>query len=116
MLSAMNELGVILDVKEHAANEVKKIDNALSSFKFHKKRKPTVLCLIDNELYAYGKNTLMHEKISLAGGNPDLFEGDLSYPKLTQEFLLKLNPEYLLLDKVDTTKLFFVQSIKKCIA
>ena len=48
-------------------------------------------------IYAYGRNTLMSDKLRLAGGRNAVQEKfDQPYPALTREYVLKLNPDVIL--------------------
>lgn len=70
--------------------------------------RPKVLAITwQNPIYAYGKNTLMTDKIRLAGGvNAIDTVFTKIYPELTREYILKINPDVIFggtFGKMDST-------------
>ena len=59
---------------------------------------PSVLVITwTDPIYVYGRNTLMSDKLRLAGGRNAVREVfDQPYPALTREYVLKLNPDVIL--------------------
>jgi len=58
---------------------------------------PKVLCLISTKpIYVWGINTIITEKLKLAGGVNAMTESFTKpYPELTREYVLKLNPDVI---------------------
>jgi iron complex transport system substrate-binding protein len=59
--------------------------------------RPKVLCLISTKpIYVWGANTIMTEKLLLAGGTNAMVESfSKPYPELTRVFVLNLNPDVI---------------------
>ncbi len=110
LYSAILETGVLLNCEAKAKKLVAGIQQELAVIKDkvnRQKQHPAVIVMIDDELYAYGKGTVMEEKVNLAGGEMALDATiNQQYPKLTREYLLRANPDYLLFDRMDTARFF----------
>lgn len=74
--------------------------------------RPSILAITwTAPIYAYGFNTLMTDKIRIAGGKNALSaKMQKQYPELTREFILKLNPDIILGGSFDElNRTFFSQ-------
>lgn len=89
---------------EKRMNQIKKLTAEIP-------HKPGVFFQIGiNPIVAVGKDSFLHELILTAGGR-NLSEGDIPYPRFSQEQVLALSPEIIIITSMARGKIF--QQVKK---
>jgi iron complex transport system substrate-binding protein len=66
--------------------------------------RPQVLVLISSDLFAFGKGSYMEELVWHAGGKLATI-GDLQYPQLSREAILRMNPNIILMSENNSFEL-----------
>jgi iron complex transport system substrate-binding protein len=109
ILSAIRKVGTWCNnapFAHHYADSLQQIVDSLQQINYNKR--PRVVALIwQQPIYVYGKNSLMTEKIALAGGtNAIAIDTKNPAPEVSREYLLQLNPDIILggnFQHLDTT-------------
>jgi len=110
LLNKIDSIGAWLGRSEQAKYLTDSLKKEIQSIKGQQPTShlPKVLVITwQQPIFAYGKNTLMTDKIRLAGGKNAVDEVfDKNYPELTREYILKINPDILFggtFSKMDST-------------
>ncbi|WP_051359872.1 ABC transporter substrate-binding protein [Adhaeribacter aquaticus] len=114
IFKGLTNIGKILGREERAKQVVDSLKNELAQIQPVKtsNAKPQVLAITWNDpIYVYGQNTLFTDKLRFLGAENAVKEVFAqSYPALTREYILKLNPDIIIgaePEKMETT--FFKQ-------
>ncbi len=110
LLNKIDSVGHWLGQPEKAAILVDSLKNEVKNLESEPSRNDTAIVLVitwQQPIFAYGKNTLMNDKIRLAGGKNAIDQVfDKVYPELTREYILHINPDVLFggtFSKMDST-------------
>ena len=99
IFKGLNDIGKIMHretIARHLTDSLKAELNAIEKAGIGKPRPKVLAITWQDPIYVYGKNTLMTDKIRLAGGENAVQEVfDQPYPPLTREYILKLNPDVI---------------------
>lgn len=114
ILSAIESIGRLCDVQQRTNELLENIQSRMQSIsnKTRQLKKPSVLISIDrtigsgvlSDVYAAGQKTHYDELITLAGGTNVLGKSKITYPVLTAEGIIYLNPEIIFDVVVDFKK------------
>ncbi|SFC55221.1 iron complex transport system substrate-binding protein [Flexibacter flexilis DSM 6793] len=111
LLADLRMMGNLMQQPEKTTHVLDSLEAELRTFEAEAqmpKTRPKVLAITwQNPIYAYGKNTLMTDKIRLAGGENaiDTVFAKI-YPELMREYILKMNPDVIFggtFGKMDST-------------
>lgn len=106
LFQSLDKIAAIMEVGKSKVQKLKEEVSALEERTPQKQATALVLASI-SPMYVHGQNTLMTEKLEIAGYKNAVtkaFPGD--YPEISREYLLELNPEYILgfsFGKMDST-------------
>jgi iron complex transport system substrate-binding protein len=100
VLRGLKEIGQIMHRQEQAKSLTDSLQVEINRLAQEQAApdSPRVLVLTSQDpIYVYGRNTLVTDKLRLAGARnavPEVF--DQPYPALTREYVLKMNPDVIL--------------------
>jgi iron complex transport system substrate-binding protein len=99
VFKGLNDIGRIMHCEAAAKKLTDSLQTQLNAIEkaVKSKDRPTVLAITwQDPIYVFGRNTIMTDKIKLAGGENAVQEiFDQPYPPLTREYILKLNPDVI---------------------
>jgi iron complex transport system substrate-binding protein len=99
VFKGLNDIGQIMHFENRAQHLTDSLKAELNTIQNAPKGKTTLraLALISSDpIYVFGQNTLMTDKIKLAGGENALTEVfKQQSPPLTREYILQLNPDVI---------------------
>lgn len=114
------DIGKILGREERANLVADSLKQELTKLKADKVagKRPKVLAITwDDPIYVYGQNTLFTDKLRFIGAGNAVQEVFVqSYPALTREYILKLNPDIIIgggFEKMDQTFFKMYPELKK---
>ncbi len=121
ILEGMKDIGKITGHEKRAqrlADSLLSIKKQILQATSSVSMKPEVLAITwTDPIYAYGKNTLLTDKLRIAGASnaiDTLF--DAPFPALTREYILQINPDIILggsFEKMDSTFFTLYPELKK---